>query len=74
MQTMSFNTMPTAGLSKRAAVRLAAFGIGLGVILALLDPPLWVCYLAPISMAPILVPELRRHGAQGTRHREGDRR
>jgi hypothetical protein len=71
---MSFKKTPITGLSRRTIALLALLGIGLGVILESLDAPLWVYYVAPISMAPILVPELRRHDAEGTSRREGDRR
>ena len=64
---------PIVGLSKRTVALLALLSVGLGVILESIGAPLWVYYVAPISMAPILVQELRRHDAEGTR-REGDRR
>lgn len=73
MQTMSFRAKPTAGLSKRTIVLLALLGIGLAVLLESLSAPLWVYYVAPISMAPILVPELRRHDIDGSRRRGSDR-
>jgi len=44
----------------RAVLSAALFGSVLGLLLTALDAPLWVFYVAPISMAPLLVFELRR--------------
>jgi hypothetical protein len=57
------------GLSKLAIGLACLLGLGLGLLLASLDAPLWGFYVASFALVPLLVYELRRAAAEEDRER-----
>lgn len=73
MQTMSRGKNGSAGLAKSTIVLTCLLGLGLGMLLATVGAPLWLYYVASLSMTPILIHESRRGAADEARLKSHDR-
>lgn len=71
MQTMSRKNTRILGLSKLTIGLACLLGLGLGLLLASLDAPLWAYYVASLALVPLLIYELPRAAAE--EDREGGR-
>lgn len=72
-KTVRSEETPILPMSTRFWLLMAGLGAILGLLLTAFDLPLWAHYVAPVTMLPFLVHELRRVAAEEDRLRAGGR-
>jgi len=69
MQTMNSQVSGPPSLSLRFVLTIIAVTATTGLVLALLNAPFWVFWIAPVVIAPFMFHEARAHVAKSNRSR-----